>query len=212
MILWAFNPMKAYFDCETSALPLEILQKSMPIFEANKTLKDPEKIAADIEKKRQAYIADAALDPLTGKVLAIGIYDELGFSCISGDEKTMLETFWKLADETLSTSNQLVGFNVNDFDLPFLFKRSWHHGIQPPKILRDGRYWNRDIIDLREVWQLGDRQAVGGLDAVSRFFGLEGKSGSGKDFAATWESDRAAALKYLETDLLLTKKLAEVML
>lgn len=203
--------MNVLFDIETSALPLDELEKSMPVFEASKVLKDPDKIAADIEKKRQSYVADAALDPLTGKVLVVGTFDDLGFDTISGDEKSILERFWILASDALA-GGQLIGFNCNSFDLPFMVKRSWHHGIRPPKELRDGRYWHRGIIDLREIWQMGDRQAIGGLDAVSRFFGLEGKSGSGKDFAATWESDRPAALKYLETDLMLTKRLYEVML
>jgi predicted PolB exonuclease-like 3'-5' exonuclease len=202
-----------YFDIETASIPLADLEKSMPEFEAAANLKDPAKIAANIQAKRDAWIRDAALDATTGQILCIGIYDELGFSYLgAGNEKSLLRNFWLLAESVLLAEEKLIGFNCNSFDLPFLIRRSWHHGIKPPAIIRSGRFWNANIVDLREVWQLGDRQAVGGLDAVSRFLGLEGKSGSGKDFAAIWESDRAAALKYLETDLLLKKKLAEIMI
>jgi hypothetical protein len=37
---------------------------------------------------------------------------------------------------------QLVGFNINAFDLPFLFRRSWALGIAVPFGLRKGRYWS----------------------------------------------------------------------
>jgi hypothetical protein len=207
------------FDTETSALPIDQLIPRMPRFEAAANLKDPDKIRASIEAKKKAWIDDAALSPVTGRVLCIGTLNESNFSWGRGielDEAGQIYDFWDFADSFLSIHNQLVGFNCNSFDLPFLVKRSWKLGVKVPRMVGGwtGRYWNwnEDIIDLRLIWQLGDRQAGGGLDEISKFFGEAGKAGSGKDFAALWESDRLKALAYLEQDLKLTQKLYQTMI
>lgn len=197
---------KLYFDIETGPLPEAELIGMMPEFDAPSNLKDPDKIAAAIAKKRADYIADAALDPLTGCVLAIGVNGDV----VEGDEAEMLKAFWWLLSED-GRFPQIIGFNITGFDLPFLFKRSWRHGIKPPSWLRKGRYWDSDVVDLREVWCMGDRTAKGSLEAVAMHLGLGCKLGSGKDFAALWKDDKQAAIKYLKRDVELTKLIAERM-
>ena len=200
-----------FFDIETSPLDREVLQSRMPAFEAPSGYKDPVKIAAAIQAKEKTWLEDAALSPLTGRVLVIGVFDGDASQYLFGNEKGFLTQFWTIVRDVLFKSDRLVGFNCNTFDLPFLVKRSWALGVEVPAMLRNGRYWNQDIVDLREWWQLGDRQAHGGLDEVSRFFGEAGKVGDGKDFAALWASDKEKAFAYLAQDLKLTKRLYEVM-
>ncbi|MBM4223571.1 MAG: hypothetical protein FJ167_01985, partial [Gammaproteobacteria bacterium] len=101
-----------------------------------------------------------------------------------------------------------VGFNTFAFDLPFLVRRSWANGVPVPPTIRQGRYWSDWLLDLRDVWQMGDRQASGSLDSICRTLGLGEKSGSGADFARLWQTDRAAATEYLIKDLSLTAALA----
>ena len=60
------------FDIETEGLPESELLAIMPDFKPNGTLKDPDKIAADLAKKKAEWIEKAALSPLTGRVLCIG--------------------------------------------------------------------------------------------------------------------------------------------
>ena len=48
----------------------------------------------------------------------------------------------------------MVGFNSNQFDLPFLIRRSWKHNVAVPMGIRRGRYWSDQVLDLRDVWQL----------------------------------------------------------
>ena len=67
------------------------------------------------------------------------------------------------------------------------------------------------MIDLREVWQMGDRQAHGSLDAIAKHLGVGAKTGNGKDFAALWEKDRQTAIAYLENDLSITAAIANRM-
>jgi hypothetical protein len=64
------------------------------------------------------------------------------------------------------------------------------------------------MVDLRDGWQLGDRQARGSLDSIAKHLGLGGKNGDGKAFAELWRSDREKAAAYLRNDLELTARIA----
>ncbi len=104
--------------------------------------------------------------------------------------------------------NPMIGFNIFGFDLPFLFRRSWKRRVPIPFGLRRGRYWGDQLIDLRDTWQLGDRQARGSLDSIAKHLGVGAKNGDGKAFAELWRSDRKQAEAYLRNDLELTAKIA----
>lgn len=206
------------FDCETAALPLSELHLE-PFDEAEVKLgniKDPAKAAEKVAEARRRHeakqIDEAALNALTGRVLAIGMIRDGEFSVIADKpEQEMLEQFWKLTYDNRGQLDRLVGFNITKFDLPFLVRRSWKYGVRLPLGLRYRRYWGEEVIDLREIWEFGDRYALGSLDAVARHLGMEGKIGDGKHFAALWESDRAAALAYLERDCRIVEKMYKVM-
>lgn len=195
------------FDIETGPLPEEIILPGMPSFEPPANIKDPAKIAEREKAYKAQYIQEAALSPLTGKVIAIG-YKYVGQAAVNiicQEEWTMLTNFWDL---TVNPMKTLVGFNSNGFDLPYLMRRSWALGVRIPGHYRNrGKFWSELSIDLRDTWQLGDRNAKGSLDSICRCFGLGQKNGSGEDFAKLWESDRAKAIQYLENDVLLTEKL-----
>src|SRR5665647_1809363 len=84
------------FDIETAPLPEAELIPFMPEFEAPGNFKDPEKIKAAIEAKRKAWLEDAALDPMTGCVLCIGMLIGDRFDLISehATEANILQDFW----------------------------------------------------------------------------------------------------------------------
>ena len=67
------------------------------------------------------------------------------------------------------------------------------------------------MLDLRDAWQLGDRQARGSLDSIAKHLGVGTKNGSGAEFAALWQSDRAKATEYLRNDLQLTARIADAL-
>jgi hypothetical protein len=75
--------------------------------------------------------------------------------------------------------------------------------------VRDGRWWGNRFIDLRDMWQLGDRKAKGSLDVICRHLSIEGKNGNGKDFARLFELNPAKALEYLSNDLRMTRQVHE---
>lgn len=193
------------FDCETGPLGGDYLNMVAPEFEAPSNYKDEFKIAAHIAEQKSKWIDQAALDPRTGKILVIGIRGLDGsFRAIDGggDEATLLQEFSALV--AANGGKIFAGFNIKTFDIPFLVKRMWRLGVSP--FLRPGaslRYLD-NWIDLRDVWQMGDKQAGGSLDAIAKFFGIGAKTGHGKEFANLWKADRAAALAYLENDVQLT--------
>lgn len=201
---------KIIVDIETSALPEPELKAMMPEFEPPGNLKDPAKMAAAIEEKKRKWIEDAALDALTGRVLAIGLLIDDAFILISepATEAIMLHEFWDSIRGAGSELHHIVGFNICLFDLPFLIRRSWKLGVEVPLGIRRGRYWGDQITDLRDVWQCGDRQAHGSLDTIAKHLGVGAKTGSGKDFAALWSTDREKATEYLRNDCLLTAAIA----
>jgi hypothetical protein len=220
------------FDVETGPLAESELSALLPPFDPAEVktgnLKDPAKIAeklADAEvNHRRNFFENAALDPLTGRVVAIGmlVFDELseagpamdsGKCVIIGhdDEARMLREFWRYTEAEMGRMNPIIGFNIFTFDLPFLFRRSWKQRVPIPFGLRRGRYWGDQVIDLRDAWQLGDRQARGSLDSIAKHLGVGAKNGDGKAFAELWQSDRAKAEAYLRNDLELTAKIAHAL-
>ena len=223
------------FDVETGPLAESELSLLLPAFDPAEVktgnIKDPDKVAAKIAEAeanhRRDFFDRAALDPLTGRVVAIGLlYPDSGEFDVIGheDEARTLREFWTACRGEMGRVNQMIGFNTHAFDLPFLIRRSWKHQIAVPFGIRRGRYWAEEMVDLREAWQLGDRQARGSLDSIARHLGVgaklaapaangasPGKIITGADFAGLWRSDRKQAEAYLRNDIELTAKIAQAL-
>lgn len=214
------NP-RIYFDIETGPLPASELV--IPPFDPSQVklgnIKNPDIIAEKIQKAEENHVSDyirnAALDALSGQVLAIGYQIEhekvIVLHVGESTEKEILVAFWKLLD-SFERKPQIIGFNVKPFDLPFLIKRSWKHRVTVPYWIRCGRYWNDLVTDLRETWQLGDNRAHGSLNAISRHLGLGEKSGNGAMFSELFHTDRQAALDYCKRDVQLTHQVSDILI
>ena len=216
------------FDVETGPLAESELVAMMPAFDPAEVkcgnLKDPAKIAEKIAEAeanhRRDFFDKAALDPLTGRVIAIGMvladghqdFDEGKFVIIGhDDEARTLREFWEALRGDMGRVNPVIGFNIHGFDLPFLIRRSWKHRVTVPFGIRRGRYWSDQVCDLRDCWQLGDRQARGSLDSIARHLGVGAKNGDGKAFAELWQTNRQQAEAYLRNDIQLTAKVADAL-
>ncbi len=202
------------FDIETGPLPAKETERFMPKFEAPSNYKDQAKIDAFIEEKRAEWIKQSALNATSGKILAIGcLYSDSDEPMIfgSGQEAEDLASAWQIMCPDGYISYNLVGFNSNSFDIPFMVRRSWALGVKVPKGLATSKWLPSECRDLLDVWRIGNRQESVSLATMSRFFGVGEKSGEGKDFFKLWASDRATALKYLAQDLVLTKACAQRM-
>jgi hypothetical protein len=175
-----------------------------------------EKYDSGVTAAKESFIAEAALSPVTGCVLAIGYCGKAG-DIIDGDvkdERDLLSQFWDEYRWSAETKQPMVGFNIFGFDLPFLIRRSWLLDVDvPADVIRDNRFWSKVFIDLMVVWGLGAYGDRIKLDRVAAYFGCTRKSGSGADFHKLWRdpATRSQAIEYLKTDLQVTVEVATKM-
>jgi predicted PolB exonuclease-like 3'-5' exonuclease len=195
-----------FFDIETAPLTAEEMEAFAPEFAAPSNYKDADKIAANIAEQKTAWLERGALNPMTGRVLAIGLMEVAGDEVTihhGDDERAVLLAF--LEDTKEIYNGPLVGWNNKGFDIPFLTRRLWRHGIKPPKWWTARTGWGKEpmVIDLMEEWKAGDFKApFTKLDHAAKFLGLEGKTGShGKDFGKLYAEDLETALDYLRRDV-----------
>lgn len=204
-----------YFDIETEALPEAEIAHLMPTFDAPSNYKDPEKIAANIADQKAKWLERAALSPLTGSVLAIGLKSKtskLGGNEWDGNECDLLTAFADYLNEFAfdGFESRLKGWNIRGFDIPFLITRGWKYGIKFPKWMTEKAAFGQPpfVEDLMDTFKAGDYRApYVSLDTAARFLGFDGKLGSGKDFAKLYHSDKAAALAYLRRDVELLEEI-----
>jgi predicted PolB exonuclease-like 3'-5' exonuclease len=202
------------FDIETIPQDEAKLLALAPEFTAAANLKDPEKIAAAIARKRADYLADAALSWKTAQVVLIGAGDDSEIQSFTGPEKELVGGFLALLGEALSDGVAVGGHNVKGFDLPMLVNRARVHGLKIPIAVMSfwkGRpTWNDYIFDTLELLSFGRVFDGNGVEEVARVFGLPGKLGHGGDFPVLWRADRAGAMAYNRRDVEIEIELARI--
>jgi hypothetical protein len=176
-----------------------------------------------IADHRAEWASKAALSPLTGQVLAIGIRKGNTVAIIGDGGETepeILEACWNIYRKHSSMGDlQMIGYYSNLFDFPFLVWRSYFHGIRLPESIWDksGRYPAYCFVDLFD--RLPNRGLNGEskkLTDICSWLGLGAKPEGvdGGMFAALWsgnEESKQEAIAYLINDLDMTYKLAERM-
>lgn len=177
---------------------------------------------------RQSIRDKAALDPTTGRILAIGY---LGINEQTGERKArvdsineatteaaLLSNFWTLWRKSLASGRRFIGHNIFGFDYPFVIRRSWILGVDVPADALDRNKLRSISLCTMEYWQCGQYRGGGcesSLGYVARVLGAGEKNGNGADFARLWlsgdETLRAEALAYLLNDLDVTANVASKM-
>ena len=148
--------MALVFDIETVGESWDALD---PTTQHNLSwyLRESSKNDEEFEYEMKELKEGMGLSPLTGFIVAIGVYDtekekgavyfsapdttiqeseEGGITYKAMSEKEMLEQFWKVA----AVCNEFVSFNGRGFDAPFLAIRSMVHTVVPTKDLLSNRY------------------------------------------------------------------------
>lgn len=206
---------KLLFDIETGPLTVEEIRANSPPFKrenvklGNRT--NEKVIEQFLEEEEASYwkevVDRAALEPVASRVLVICYRNQDGRTRFSeGSEREILKEFWDRASSAMRKGGSLIGFNIKNFDVPYLVRRSWVVGELdlPPNVYAKGKWLSEVFIDLREMWQCGvweNKFCRGDLGYFGKLFGGPGKTGDGKDFAGLYEKDREAAIAYCECDL-----------
>ena len=196
------NPPYLVLDIETA--PLAESELIFPEFSAPSNYKDAEKIAANIAEQRIKFVERAALSATSGKILAIGVMDPITNDARfyhGEDEHKLLQEFLLTED-----ARHFIGHNLVGFDLPFMKRRYWKHGLW-----LNVKLDRREHFDTMIEYSCGNREDRISLDGLAKFLGQGEKNGSGKDFAAIYRRNPEAALAYLHNDLKLTLACARVM-
>lgn len=108
-----------------------------------------------------------------GRVLAVGVIVEeewrvtqcgvLGRDRATGlfhlDEARTLRAFWKLLKGFNARRDLVIGHNIMDFDLPYLYKRSRINRVLPGVIFSFARYRSAPIFDIMREWTHWSPQA-----------------------------------------------------
>lgn len=208
-----------FFDIETESLTAEELLARQPKFGARANIKDPEKIEADIEAKKKSWADKAALDPYSGRVIAIGhVKDDADIICdhfngVSKMEREIIDDFWEMYRD--NPNHMLCGFNILNFDIPFLVRRSFALGVPVPRDVNgvfnfastNSRRMGPRFLDLMDFWRLGNFQDRISLSNLAIHCGFQPKEGSGKDFAGLLRSDIKEAYRYLKNDVMLVRSI-----
>lgn len=140
-----------------------------------------------------------------GRVLCIGVVIEqdgrllhrgvlgrdrrsLLFHC---DERRMLRAFWKLTADFDCRRDLFVGFNVIDFDLPFLLKRSIINRVRPTVEPCFARYRSAPIFDVMWEWNRWNTRTRISLDRLAHVLGLRSSKVDGITGAEVYDHYRA---------------------
>jgi len=163
----------------------------------------------------KSIIDNAALSPVTGRVLAIGLSQHGSVTIVNAgadsDESAILGLFWHAFETARSEGGKMIGWNIANFDVPFLVWRSAKFGVEMPMGIYRGRWLSDSFVDLMNYWPSmyspwSQKSAWLGAKDAARFLGCSRPDDEieGKDFWRYFlgsEAERAKAIRYLETDV-----------
>ncbi len=191
---------------------------------------------AEYEKNLAELKEGMGFSPLTGEIVAIGVYDVsynkgVVYYQAPGSEATetvednitykrmseveMLQSFWA----GVAKYNEIVSFNGRGFDVPFLMIRSAINHRRPSVDLMSNRYLNSQWrgpkhVDLQDQLTFyGAMRKRGALHTWCRAFGIKSPKAdgvSGDDVAALYREKKYLDIaRYNVGDLVATKELYE---
>lgn len=202
-----------------------------------KNLPDPKIDKVGYEKGLVELKDKLVFSPLTGKIIAIGVYDPDeekgavyydtagqkaedteadGIKYAAMNEAEMLTKFWALAKIT----DEFISFFGRRADAPYMAVRSAIHGIKPSKDIISSRYGSSTMgsavhYDLAESLSFyGSATYRGSLHRWCRAFGIESPKGGDVEGAGVGKAYREGRhleiAKYNAADLIATAKLFHV--
>ena len=93
----------------------------------------------------------------------------------------MLAEFWRMLDTFSTRRDVVVGHNIFDFDLKFIYKRSVIHFIRPSVDFSFARYRSQPIFDTMHEWEKWGYGNKISLDKLAKVLGLASSKDGGVD-------------------------------
>ncbi len=194
---------KLYFDIET--LPADKSNESLlrRVYEKRVAKRGVERVGNFDE-----FLRTTSMDGGLGRIFCIGYaQDNEPTDALVGSEKDMLEKFWKLA----GVADLVIGHNVFDFDLPFIYQRSVVHQVRPSSDLFPRRYSANVVYDTYHEWTKWHREhKPGSLDYLADVLGLP-TSKQGIDGSQVYDyyllGKKDEIIRYCQRDVELTRNI-----
>ena len=168
----------------------------------------------------EIYIKESGLHAEFAELFCISFgvfdkdYNKIVNTIQNDDEKQMIEDFIKVLHHFKQLS--LFGYNIDEFDIPFLLKRMWYNKIvsnYPPQLqLRDAKPWTVTHIDhMKNVKSLGWAPIT--LDLLCEVLGIQTSKDkfSNAEFTTLLTSGKITkedGIEYCEKDIVVTMDVA----
>lgn len=155
----------------------------MNIFIDIETIQDEAMTQEQIDEAKELRKEQYNFLPEYHRILCISVWyiahgGESNITCLTGDEKTMIEEFYKMIK-----TNTIVGFNITWFDIPFIVKRWLYHWLSVPNALKT--FWKKPwemttLLDLYTIYKMTSYNSAS-LDAVCKFLWVKSSKEEGID-------------------------------
>lgn len=150
---------------------MKILFLDIETVPTDRSLEENGLLEPQIQLEENEIIKKLSLSAATAKILCIGyaIEPPVGaeVQVLEGDEAEIITAFWQLAADC----NLFVGHNIFDFDLRFIYQRSFIHQIRPSCDIAFDRLRSAPIFDTMQEWSKWGRERAS-LDLLSKAFGF----------------------------------------
>ena len=197
-------------------------------------LEQQQRYLEDIAAEEERVYQLGSLSATSGRILSIAVHVGAvpGFSLdgVSGnaaehafgidaqgneeDEAEALQKFLKLMSDFDPECDLLVGHNIVNFDLPFIFQRCLANNIAVKPFVDLSEFNVRGVYDTMRAWWLGGRNRVA-LDDVAWALGIESSKTSEVEGSRVFELYQAGKLaeirEYNLNDVRVTRKVYERM-
>ncbi|VVB99725.1 putative 3'-5' exonuclease related to the exonuclease domain of PolB [uncultured archaeon] len=166
---------------------------------------DVETVPLDREEhlKRAEDERKKLLNPIDSKIIAIGVKTQNAEPVVfmGEDEANLLSSFWQELAKHKSASAKIIGFNIKEFDLPFLVTRSFLNNVEiVPFVIKE-------IVDIREklsAYKFGNVR--GKLKEFAALLEIETLGMEGSKVAEEyWKGNTKKIRDYLAKDLEITE-------
>lgn len=201
------------------------------------TFKNNDKKGAEIFEKKAStqynydynieeyYKNKAGLIPEWGKIICFSFgfltsSSELKIKSkkiVNDDEETLIKEIKEVFDIISDKNKNLCGFNIKQFDIPFLVKKLIKYNLQIPKCLNfiGKKPWEITVIDIFELWK-GTSTYYTSLEELAYFLNVENPKDflRGDEINKTYydEDNLEKICQYCEKDILTTTLLTKKIL
>lgn len=171
-----------------------------------------QKVIQELERKGSQFTSEQvdqliderfrqlALKAEYGRVLTVGVTieqrDEIVVNGVLGmdpktrrfhlEEARLLRSFWNLLRKFDRNHDLIIGHNVFDFDLLFLYKRSIINSVKPTVELSFARYRSQPIYDTMCEWERWGRNRIS-LAELAEVLHLESSKVNGLDGSRVYD-------------------------